>query len=121
MFLSPGVCGHCCSKRLSITKELKRKRVDRKKMARKTEGKASRVYRCSIFSFERSELGSFQHKQGLDTQTPRCKTKTFTLFVSCGYSLAVPYFCLLCCKLVSSETNIMKEISDRKPPPRLSD
>lgn len=29
LFLSPGIYGHCCSKRLPITKEPKRKRADR--------------------------------------------------------------------------------------------
>lgn len=58
VFFSPGIYGHCRSKRLPTGYEPKRKGEDRKrKRAKEGKEKARRVYGCSIFSFEGPEPG----------------------------------------------------------------
>lgn len=112
VFLSPGIYGHCRSKRLPITKEPKRKRADRRKKGKEDRKRLGGCIGVQYFLLRDQSWVNFSTNRALIHRSPGVKYKLLhcVMWIFCGY---FPSFCLLYCNLVSSDKD-GKDISSMK-------
>lgn len=122
-FLFPGIYGHSGSKRLPITKGPKRKRADRKRKSKEDRGKGEEGVSVFNIFFWEATAGLASAQTGSWYTGPQVEKRKLLHFL-CRvdfFWLFSLYICLLCCKLLSSDTGERKEISVTKPLPSQSD